>query len=197
MLYLNVFGSTASIPKTFEVDDPRTTVAALKQQLFPDAMRECQSVRFISAGRVLDDAAALSGCGLGRSAHLHVMVGERPAAPAAAEKPIVQATPVRIEPRGEVLRAGMTLLVILLVIVGGILALSSAHQRRRQLSLQKSQTAVIGAAVWGYVVLCHGLPMLCQALSVLHGSSSSLSCDSQGRCHSLGQGGSEGLRQRR
>lgn len=206
MLHFNVFqaGSTSDATKTFEVNDPRaTTVGALKQQLFPDAVSERKSVRFISRGRVLDDAAALSGCGLGRDAHIHVMVSERQpvATTASSEKRAETAPSDREEPNGGRQRAALTLLAVMLLIAGGLAGFSNAYHRRFQLSMQASQTLCIGAAIWAYVVLCHGLPSLCDALCDLCSSSrSSSSPDSEASASpdsAMDQPSNDGLRQRR
>jgi len=177
MMHFTVFqaGSVTDAERKFEVNDPRAmTVGALKKQVFPDAASEQKSVRFISQGRVLDDAAAVGGCGLGRKAHVQVMMSDAQPTAAAAfpDKNVENAGCLPKQHSGGFLRAAFTLLGIILIILAGIAYISNAYHERRKLSMQASQMLVIGSSVWAYTVTFHGLPVLCGTLRGLYRSSS-------------------------
>jgi len=182
-LHFNIFQAGSGDGEgrqSLQVDDPRsTTVLALKHHLFPDAMEARRSVRFIASGRILQDAALLEKCGLGRESHIHVSISDQTRATGSQQTP-----PMSPEFRATTSPAGACdtqasdsaseelwpyvgrFLGLALLAIGGLL-FHVAWQKRRQLSMHTSQMACIAAAVWVYALLCHGLPAFIQVVALL------------------------------
>lgn len=178
MLHFNIFGQAGPDGphgrRSFCVDDPRgTTIGAVKQQLFPDACQEQMSVRFISRGRILDDAQCFGQCGFDREAHIHVSISQRPqdrgqcsaddeaTAPGAQRSPVSSGVEAQRDPSSQDAVRALVLHIFFVILFAGVgIALRVAWQKRRSLSLQTSQLMCIVAACWLFVLLFHGLPML-------------------------------------
>merc|ERR1719410_2332743 len=148
LIHYHVFrpGAAHQPAKQVEISDPcGTTIGALKQRLFAQAIEEEKEVRFIARGRNLEDSAILSNCGLDQNDHIHVMVRDHKLAPAKQSSVITHS-------RGEHQRALKLLLAIALIIIGGVAAIYCSYRKRFQLSLKESQAVCIGAAVWVFAV---------------------------------------------
>mmetsp|Transcript_32305 Transcript_32305/g.57147 ORF Transcript_32305/g.57147 Transcript_32305/m.57147 type:complete len:241 (+) Transcript_32305:43-765(+) len=176
-LHFNVFqaGSSGDNRTSFQVQDPRgTTVGALKKQFFSDALKESKSVRFIASGQILEDTAPLERFKLGSEAHIHVSISEhganRSPSSSISESP-GDATDFGSAKKGkavdELLSYGAYILLGTLFFVGTGFGLHLAWRKRWQFSLGTSQLLFILAAVWAYLLLCHGLPALFQAICAL------------------------------
>lgn len=190
-LHFNVFqaGANSEGRKSLQVDDPRgTTVGALKRQLFSEALEARKSVRFITSGRILDDGARLEQCKLGQEAFIHVSISEIASSRAGLPELSGSGTAAgsggqdmaNPEPRKNKLAEtkekmkqllqdsdGLNFFFFLgvLFFVGTGALLRYAWRKRWHLSMHMSQLLCILAAVWVYLVLCHGLPALLRALS--------------------------------
>lgn len=150
-----------------QVDDPSAmTVGMLKQKVFSASLADGRPVRFIASGRLLRDSELLADSGLTTGAFLHVSIGERcipsPESPASGDA----VTEVRVAKSSE-----PWLLEIdpVLLCGAGFFAVTGAMlqvgwQRRGAMSPGSSQPLFIAIAVWVYLVLCHGIPALIQAL---------------------------------
>jgi len=198
-LHFNVFqaGANSEVPKRLELDNPgATTIGALKKQLFPEAVKERKSIRFIAGGRILDDATAVGGCGLGKEAHVHVSINDvsRAAVPSAADGPSSSESAVGAAadfPAAGALGSagpsaiGVGFMLGVLFFIGTGVGLWAMWQRRWRFSMQTSQLIFILAAIWAYLLLCHGIPALLQTLSNLgkqktgsaRGTAAPSSCD--------------------
>lgn len=174
-LHFNVFQAGAEGRQSLQVEDPRgTTILALKKQLFPDAVKASKSVRFIALGRILDDSAPLERCGLGNEAHIHVSISDGASSPKrapAASPDDSSATAAEAKSPSlpesancEESAVSWIFLAGVAMFVGTGAALYAAFRKRRQFTLHTSQLLFICAAVWVYLLLCHGLPALFQAL---------------------------------
>lgn len=169
------------------------TVGALKAKLLPDAIASHRSVRFIASGKILNDAATLEKCAMGREAHIHVSVGTAgattagtppaspPQSPACSPNSSIASVasntgnpqipaPTSTEAghkatsgeSGIFLPGGLGAAFAVLALAGAGAMLYEAYRRRRQLSMGTSQAVFMLAAVWVYVLLFHGLPLLAQ-----------------------------------
>uniref|UniRef100_A0A7S2HGV2 Ubiquitin-like domain-containing protein n=1 Tax=Alexandrium andersonii TaxID=327968 RepID=A0A7S2HGV2_9DINO len=180
-LHLNIFqaGASAEGRQSFRVSDPRgTTIGSLKRQLFAEALKEQRSVRFINGGHILEDAAVLEQYNLGSEAFIHVSIGN-----------IVSSAPRHTESAPAVLcgatnantcgssaartsdRQGREdyyvdpyLILGAIFFAGTGVLLQMAWRKRWYLPMHVSQLLCILAAVWVYLLLCHGLPALFQLL---------------------------------
>jgi len=171
-LHFKVFqaGGAADTSEDLKVDNPgETTIASVKQRVFADALQEQKTVRFIASGKLLNDVQMLDQCGLGKEAFIHVMI---------SEPSTRMITPDTEKGFGSTLRAKCAaatdvaggvgfLLSAILFFLATAAMLQLGWQRRALISASTSQLLFIGAAVWVYCALCHGLPAVFQMLSVL------------------------------
>jgi hypothetical protein len=128
-------------------------------------------------------------------AHIHVSISEsstssNPTSPTAggstntapvgeAQGSSCESAPVRGEPSG----VGLAFFVGVAAFVGTGAALCMALRKRWQFSLHTSQLLFICAAIWVYLLLCHGLPAFFQAMRVLTTRSASDAGPFQDRSH--------------
>jgi len=174
-LHFKVFqvGGAADTREDLKVDNPGgTTVASVKQKVFADALEEQKTVRFISSGKLLNDLQMLDQCGLGKEAFIHVMISEPSARMITPDTASGSATGVGSTLGAQCAAAtdaaggkGVLLSGISFFVVTAAM-LQLGWQRRALISASTSQLLFIGAAVWAYCALCHGLPVVVQMLSV-------------------------------
>mmetsp|Transcript_27716 Transcript_27716/g.88105 ORF Transcript_27716/g.88105 Transcript_27716/m.88105 type:complete len:250 (-) Transcript_27716:191-940(-) len=167
-------GVPAQSRRSLEVVDPQgTTVGSLKRQLFSAELEAQQSVRFIAAGRVLEDAALLGQCGLGSKAFVQVSISAATPSGALAQPPATGAGVMRsgllnegCASRGscEDTGIGARLICGVFFFAGTGVLLQLAWQKRRHMPIHTSQLFCILAAVWVHLLLCHGLPALARGL---------------------------------
>jgi hypothetical protein len=175
-LHFNIFQAGAPVRTSLQVEDPRaTTILALKQQMFSDEIKASKSVRFIAAGKILEDTAALERYKLGKEAHIHVSIsdGARPQPTSAPEGNASTTTAEEAKPssgtsspnesRSSML--GWAILAGVIIFAGTGIALWIAFQKRRQYTMHTSQLLFICAAIWVYLLFFHALPSLFQALN--------------------------------
>eukprot|EP00416_Gambierdiscus_australes_P017739 CAMPEP_0171059610 /NCGR_PEP_ID=MMETSP0766_2-20121228/3285_1 /TAXON_ID=439317 /ORGANISM="Gambierdiscus australes, Strain CAWD 149" /LENGTH=250 /DNA_ID=CAMNT_0011515067 /DNA_START=184 /DNA_END=934 /DNA_ORIENTATION=+ len=178
-LHFNIFqaGVRTEGKQSLHVDNPcGTTVGSLKRRLFAEALEEQRSVRFITSGHVLDDTTLLGQCGLGNEAFIHVSIGscelrhtKSPAAPqrSASTSQTTSASAAKGRPclhEQEDSCMGPFFLLSIVFFIGTGVLLHMAWRRRWLLSLHASQLLCILAAIWVYLLLCHGIPALFQVL---------------------------------
>mmetsp|Transcript_112930 Transcript_112930/g.350586 ORF Transcript_112930/g.350586 Transcript_112930/m.350586 type:complete len:242 (-) Transcript_112930:212-937(-) len=163
-------GVPAQSRRSLEVVDPQgTTVGSLKRQLFSAELEAQQSVRFITAGRVLEDAALLGQCGLGSKAFVQVSISAAtPSQPPATGSGVMSSGLLNkgCASRGscEDTGIGARLICGALFFAGTGVLLQLAWQKRRQMPIHTSQLLCVLAAVWAHLLLCHGLPALARGL---------------------------------
>uniref|UniRef100_A0A7S1MC39 Ubiquitin-like domain-containing protein n=1 Tax=Alexandrium catenella TaxID=2925 RepID=A0A7S1MC39_ALECA len=178
-LHLNIFkaGANAEGKQSLRVSDPGgTTIGSLKRQLFAEALEEQRSVRFIRGGHVLEDAAVLQQCGLGSEAFIHVSIGN--SAPRQTEVASVVQGSTAGAGNGSPAAADSSsrkgpedcfldpyFVVGALFLAGTGVLLQMAWRKRWYLPMHVSQLLCILAAVWVYLLLCHGLPAFFQLLA--------------------------------
>eukprot|EP00420_Gonyaulax_spinifera_P019264 CAMPEP_0197896052 /NCGR_PEP_ID=MMETSP1439-20131203/38881_1 /TAXON_ID=66791 /ORGANISM="Gonyaulax spinifera, Strain CCMP409" /LENGTH=211 /DNA_ID=CAMNT_0043516535 /DNA_START=54 /DNA_END=686 /DNA_ORIENTATION=+ len=177
-LHFSIFqaGASAEGKRSLRVEDPRgITIGSLKRQLFAEALEQERSIRFIASGRILQDAEALERCNLGTEAFIHVSIGDARPQPAkscmatpsadgsaARNSSSMQASISRKEDE----EGGLSISLILgaVFFAGTGVMLQLAWQKRWHLSMHASQLLCIFAAVWVYLLICHGVPALFQSL---------------------------------
>lgn len=182
-LHFNIFQAGAPVRTSLQVEDPRgTTISALKHQMFSDEIKASKSVRFIAAGKILDDSNALEHYKLGKEAHIHVSISEvsrtPPSSPEKGDS-MTKAGSEEVKTGSEATSpneagasmVGWAILAGVAVFVGTGLLLYVAFQKRRQYTMHTSQLLFICMAVWVYVLFFHGFPALFQALNKLGNAS--------------------------
>mmetsp|Transcript_74063 Transcript_74063/g.228918 ORF Transcript_74063/g.228918 Transcript_74063/m.228918 type:complete len:245 (-) Transcript_74063:86-820(-) len=179
-LHFNIFqaGANAEGKQSLHVGDPSaTTIGSLKRQLFAEALEERRTVRFIKGGHVLEDAAVLEQCGLGNGAFIHVSIGNSspsrmgpsspPRSSAAGADTSSSSTKGSSSNQGhQDSSIGPGFLLGAIFFAGTAVLLQNAWHKRWYLSMHASQLLCILAAVWVYLLLCHGLPALFQLLAL-------------------------------
>mmetsp|Transcript_5793 Transcript_5793/g.11698 ORF Transcript_5793/g.11698 Transcript_5793/m.11698 type:complete len:244 (-) Transcript_5793:77-808(-) len=178
-LHLNIFqaGASAEGRQSHRVSDPRgTTVGSLKRQLFAEALEEQRSVRFIKGGHVLEDAAVLGQCGLGTEAFIHVSIGNSAPSPQTGTASELRSGAVGANAGSPTAKESSSregcedchfdpyFLLGAVFFAGTGVLLQMAWRKRWHLSMHVSQLLCILAAVWVYLLLCHGLPAFFQLL---------------------------------
>jgi hypothetical protein len=175
-LHFNVFQAGTPVRKSHQVEDPRgTTISALKQELFSDEIKASKSVRFIAAGKILNDATALEHYKLGKEAHIHVSISEGAQTALASQGASTTTATEEVKTSGEstspneagVSMVGWAILAGVAVFAGTGAMLYLAFQKRRQYTMHTSQLLFICMAIWVYLIFFHGLPALFQALNKL------------------------------
>jgi hypothetical protein len=157
--------------KSLQVENPQTTkIGELKTQLFSEEIKAAKSIRFIAGGRILDDSLDVTTCKLADNAQIHVSISDnapRPSQPSSSSNPRGDAKGTSVTTgspdKGPPVVSNMFLLGAVAFIITGVL-LYVGLQKRRQFTLQMTQLLFIGAAVWAYLLICHGIPALFQAL---------------------------------
>lgn len=169
VLHFNVFQAGARTQRQWSLqieDSHTTTIGSLKRQHFGEAIEAQQSVRFIMSGKILEDKTLLEQCDFGSEAFIYVSISG--AAPREATSG-VPATEVswsgqlakrdagHTEKEHSSLNIAFFLGAFLFAGAGVLLRL--AWQKRWYLSMHVTQMLSVLAAVWVYLLLCHGLPM--------------------------------------
>mmetsp|Transcript_125121 Transcript_125121/g.348176 ORF Transcript_125121/g.348176 Transcript_125121/m.348176 type:complete len:278 (-) Transcript_125121:87-920(-) len=170
-------GANTEGRQSLQVNDPHgVTVGKLKRQLFEEAIEEHRSVRFITGGRILEDTQRLEQCGLGSEAFIHVSIGGSsslraspiPTLPGSTAEPDADSgftgKGASDRDRNEDNYIGPCFLVGAAFFAGTGVLLRMAWHKRWTLSMHASQFLCILAAVWVYLLLCHGLPAIFQSL---------------------------------
>jgi len=156
--------------KDLEVERPgETTIGVVKRRLFPEhycGHEQQKSIRFIANGKMLCDEQTLEQCRLAQDAFIHVSISEPSVRSLTEDKTGSGGTSsARFGSATDAVGGKGVLVSGSAFFAGSGALLQLGWQRRTLISPGASQLLFILAAVWIYLVLCHGLPVFLQLLN--------------------------------